>query len=83
MHTCFSLTGSCSPLTPLVSDTFEAIDTRSLVITTNHSIMIQVLTGEFSSRAHRMWSDSNSSSSGRGGALQDAAAHQPRAACAV
>ena len=30
-----------------------------------------------------MWSDSNSSSSGRGGALQDAAAHQPQAACAV
>ena len=41
---------------PLVSDTFEATHTRSLVTTLAHTIMFQVLTGVCSSRAHRLWS---------------------------
>ena len=68
---------------PFVLDTFEATRMRSLAIIPAHTIMFQVLTGMRSSRSHRMWSGLYISSNERGRALQDAARHQPRAACAV
>ena len=82
-QSCFSLLSPFAPLTPIILETFKVIETRSLVIDGAHSIMFQVLTGMCSSRAHRMWSDLNRSSSERGGALQDTASHRPRVACAA
>ena len=82
-QSCFSLLSPCAPWTPFTLDTFEAVHKRSLVIMPAHPIMFQVLTVMRLSRAHRMWSDFNNSSNGRGRALQDAADHRPRAACAA
>ena len=82
-QSCFSLLSPCAPWTPITLHNFETIHTRSLVIMPAHPIMFHVLTGMRSSRAHRMWSDFKNSSKGRGGALQDAADHRPRAACAA
>ena len=82
-HSCLCMPIPCAPLLPLVSDTFEATHTRSLVIIPAHTIMYQVLTGMCSSRAQRLWSMHYKSSNARGRALQDAAAHRDRAACAV
>ena len=67
----------CAPLIPFTSNTFEITQTRSLVIIPAHTIMLHVLTDVCSSRAHRMWSDLNVSSSECGRALQDAASHRP------
>ena len=80
---CFRLPIPCVPWTPSAISTFDITQTRSHVITTAHASMFQVLTGTCSSHAHRMWPDLNISSSERGGALQDAAPHWPRAACSV
>ena len=67
-QSCFSLLSPCAPWTPITLETFEAVHKRSLVIMPDHPIMFQVLTGMRSSRTHRMWSDFNNSSKGRGGA---------------
>ena len=82
-HTCLSLPSPCAPFIPLVSDTFEATRTRSLVIILAHTIMFQVLTGVCSSRAHRQWSIHFKSANAHGRALRDTAAHRGRAACAA
>ena len=82
-HSCSSLPSPCAPLMPMVSDTFEATHTRSLVIILAHTIMFQVLTGMCSSRAHRLWSIHFKSSNAHGRALRDTAAHRDRATCAA
>ena len=73
----------CAPWTPSAYSTFEVTQTRSLVIPPDHNSVFQVLTGTRSRRALRMWPDLNISSSERGKALQDAASHRSRGACAV
>ena len=75
-HSSFSLTSLCALSTPLVLGTFEITHMRSLVITSAHSIMFQVLTGMCSSRVHRIWSGLAISSSERFGTQQKAALHR-------
>ena len=82
-HICLSLPSPCCPGIPIISDTIEATQRRSLAMILAHPLMYQVLTGVRSSRAHRMWSSLHLSSIERFGTQQEAALERVRAGTAA